>query len=520
MSVEMIAGGGATDEQPVRAAVTGLGHGKRPDPCVIVIFGASGDLTRRELVPSLFELDAQDLLPESFAVVGFSTRPWDDATFRETMREAVQDRCRFDADRWRRFAPCLHYVSGDFRSAPDEGYRALQTKIAAVRAERHIPDNLLFHLATPPAFFEVIAQRIEAAGLARGVGWRRLVIEKPFGVDAASARELDAKIRAVFQESQIYRIDHFLGKETVQNMLVVRFANPSFEPIWNRNYIDHVQITVAEDIGIGTRAKFYEKTGVVRDMVQNHLLQLLCMTAIEPPGRFDGTALRNETVKVLDAICRVDPDRDCVQGQYGPGEVRGESVAGYREEDGVAATSRTNTYAAVKLMVDNWRWAGVPFYLRTGKRMESRLTEVAIQFKPTPHLMFPVDKTALGSNLLVFRLQPEEGILQTFMAKHPGPELHMETVNMSFRYATAFGITEMPRAYAWLLLDAMEGDQTLFSRADWIARAWEIVDPIIARFAEQSRVDFPNYPAGSPGPQAAAELLAADGRAWRPLAAE
>jgi len=499
------------------AAAQGLHGGTPPEPCVVVIFGASGDLAGRELIPALFELERYGLLPERFAVIGFSRTGWSDDEFRETMREKVEQHCTFDETLWRTFAPRLCYLSGDFRSSVDQDYARLAEKLSGVRAEREIADNVLFHLATPPSFFEVIAERLAGSGLARSAdGWRRAVIEKPFGVDEPSSRELNAAITRVFDEDQVYRIDHFLGKETVQNMLVFRFANPSFEPIWNRNYIDHVQVTVAEDIGIGTRAGFYEQTGVVRDMVQNHLLQLLCMTAIEPPGCLDGTALRDETAKVLDAIRDVDVGADCARGQYGPGEIDGVAVPGYRSEEGVAEDSVTPTYAAVRLMIDNWRWAGVPFYLRTGKRLSSRLTEVAIQFKPTPHLMFDVDPSALASNVLVFRLQPDEGIVQRFLAKQPGPGLEIRPVDMSFGYAQTFGMTELPPAYAWLLLDAMQGDPILFARADWIFRAWRIVDPIVSRWEEAAQAP-PIYAAGSDGPDVAAALLAPDGRAWRSL---
>ncbi len=356
--------------------------------------------------------------------------------------------------------------------------------------------------------------QLAAAGLDQGQGWRRLVIEKPFGTDRASARELDQRLRRVFSEEAIYRIDHILGKETVQNMLVFRFANPSFEPIWNRNYIDHVQITVSEDIGIGTRAGFYEKVGVVRDMLQNHLLQLLCMTTIEPPVQYDGAALRDETVKVLRSIRPVDVVRDVVGGQYGPGSVRGADVKGYREEDGVAPGSTTPTFVATRFWIDNWRWEGVPFFLRTGKRAERKLTEISIQFKPTPHLMFPVDPSRLHGNILTFRLAPEEGIIQIFAAKRPGPELSMCPVRMNFLYASAFDLKDEPRAYAWLLRDVMQGDQTLFARADWIDKAWSIIDPILAHWESTPGVNLPNYPAGTWGPEAAARLIEESGRKW------
>jgi glucose-6-phosphate 1-dehydrogenase len=498
---------------------SGLGSGRAADSCVVVICGAAGDLTRRELIPSLFELFQDKLLPEACAIIGFSRADWDDDTFRKQMRAAHEEFAGpVDAAQWDRFAACLGFVPGDFTAPADGPYAALAQRIATEQQRRSIPDNVLFHLATPPVVYEEIVGKLAACGLAQSNGgWRRVVIEKPFGADAASAAHLDQVVRAVFPEKCVYRIDHFLGKETVQNMLVVRFANPSFEPIWNRQFIDHVQITVAEDIGIGTRAGFYEQTGVVRDMVQNHLLQLVCMTAIEPPNRFDGASLRDETVKVLEAIAPPG-DTSVVGGQYGPGVVNGAKVVGYREEAGVTPGSRTRTFAAVKLEIDNWRWAGVPFYLRTGKRLARRLTEVVIQFKPTPHLMFPVDRGQMHSNVLLFRLQPDEGIVQTFAAKQPGPEVTVTPVTMSFSYANAFGIARAPRAYGWLLHDAMKGDQTLFARADWIDRAWRIVDPVVERWNAAGGADpFPNYTPGSWGPAAADDMLRRDGREWRAI---
>jgi glucose-6-phosphate 1-dehydrogenase len=504
------------DERFSTPGMPGVGQGTPPDPCTVVIFGASGDLTRRELVPALYELGGQGLLPESFAIVGFARSQWTDDEFRQRMRKAVEAECAIDKDRWERFERCLYYVPGDFGGAADAGYGALRARLDSLAAEAVHSGNVLFHLATPPSFFGTIVQRLKEAGMATDPsGWRRLVIEKPFGVDRQSARALDREILSVFEEDRVYRIDHFLGKETVQNMLVVRFANPSFEPIWNRDYVDHVQITVAEDIGIGTRAGFYEQTGVVRDMVQNHLLQLLCMAAIEPPTRFDGAALRDETVKVLRAIRPVDVARDCVRGQYGPGRVGGDQARGYRDEDNVDDRSSTPTFAAVKLMIDNWRWAGVPWYLRTGKRLPQKLTEVAMHFRQTPHMMFPSEQRNPQRHVMAFRLQPEEGIIQTFSAKQPGPHLTISPVTMAFRYATAFGVTELPRAYAWLLLDVMEGDQTLFARADWIGEAWRIVDPIVAAWDATSPTDFPNYAAGTWGPEGADRLLTSAGRTWR-----
>lgn len=489
---------------------TGLETGNPPEPSLMVIFGAGGDLTRRELIPSLFQLFAEDLLPHQFAVIGFSRGDWSDDEFRRRMLEAFEPKP--DPVTWQHFAERLHFCPGDFDDLA--AFQRLKQRVEELAKAHEIPDNVFFHLACPPSFFPVIVDRLDAVDLEQGKGWRRLVVEKPFGTDRASARDLDQRLRRVFPEESIYRIDHFLGKETVQNMLVFRFANPSFEPIWNRNYIDHVQITVAEDIGIGTRAGFYETVGVVRDMVQNHLLQLLCMTAIEPPVRFDGAALRDETVKVLRSFCAMDVEKEAVRGQYGPGTVGGAAVPGYREEANVDPRSATPTFVALKFVLDNWRWAGVPFYLRTGKRMAKKLTEVAIQFKPTPHLMFPVDRKKLHQNQLTFRLQPQEGIIQTFAAKRPGPELSMCPVRMNFLYADTFSLKSAPRAYAWLLRDVMQGDQTLFARSDWIDAAWGIIDPIVQYWESKPPADVPNYAAGTWGPAAADRLIGEQGRHW------
>jgi glucose-6-phosphate 1-dehydrogenase len=486
----------------------------------MVIFGAAGDLTRADLLPSLYELHRKQLLPEAFAVIGFSRRQWSAEQFRDEMQRAVEKSCG-TLGNWGEFAPRLTFVSGDATSAPGEGYAALADEIDRVRSALAIPDNVLFHLAVPPTLFDVIVARLGASGLAKSAhGWRRIVVEKPFGEDRASAQALNRTLREVFEEDQIYRIDHYLGKETVQNMLVFRFANPSFEPVWNRNYIDHVQITAAEAVGIGTRAGLYDRIGVVRDMIQNHLLQLVCMTAMEPPVSFDAGSLRDETVKVLKAVTVVPVDVECgsARGQYGKGTEGGTTVRGYREEEGVPHGSNTATFAAIKLTLDDWRWADVPFYLRTGKRLARKLTEVAIQFKPTPHLMFPSERSRpRHQSTLVFELQPEEGIVQTLAAKQPAHDHALRTVTMDFRYAEAFGIEEPPRAYAWLLLDVMQGNQTLFARADWIDKAWEIVDPIVGRWESQPPRDFPNYSAGSAGPQSAVELMRRDGRRWRDL---
>lgn len=494
----------------------GLEKGEPPEPCAMVVFGAGGDLTRTALVPALYELSRQNLLPEPFALVGFARRDWDDDGFRREMREAVSAQAEdIDDDSWARLAECLHFTQGDFESPAEEDYAGLREKLASIRKERGVPDNVFFHLAAPPRFFPMIVEGLAESRLAReDSGWRRLVIEKPFGRDESSATELERTVERFFGEKQVYRIDHFLGKETVQNMLVFRFANPAFEPIWNRNYIDHVQITAAEDSGIRGRGNFYDATGVVRDMVQNHLLQLLCAIAIEPPARFDGSGLRNETVKVLDAIRPLDVANDCVAGQYGSGD-NGQPIDAYRSEENVPEDSQTPTFAALKLEIDNWRWSGVPFYLRTGKRLARKLTEIMIHFKPTPHSMFEGagDDLARASEI-AFRLQPAEGIIHSFLGKQPGPGLCIRPVRMNFLYADAFGVQEPPSAYAWLLLDVMQGDQTLFARADWIRRAWSIVDPLVRHWEGHPPADFPNYSAGSWGPPAADELLARDGRTW------
>jgi glucose-6-phosphate 1-dehydrogenase len=501
-------------EQGFKVDCSGMAHSTPPDPCVVVIFGVAGDLGRTTLVPSLYALACQKLLPESCAILGVARRDWDDETFRNEMRQWAQESKDFSDQSWGQFAPCLYFVGGDFGASAT--YTTLRQRLSEIQAARRIADNVLLHLAVPPSSYGGIAQQLEAASLLQSQhGWRRIILEKPFGYDAASARALDCQLLSVVSEEQLYRVDHYLGKETVQNMLVFRFANPSFEPIWNRHYIDHVQITVAESEGIGTRASYYDSTGVVRDMVQNHLLQLLCMTAMEPPLSYDGVALRNETVKVLQAVQPIDPQHDCVLGQYGAGEIDGHEVPAYRDEDSVPADSTTPTFAALKLTLDNWRWAGVPFYLRTGKRLPQKCAEITIHFKPTPHLMFPIEDTErLHSTVLTFCLQPDEGIVYTFLAKQPGPDICLRPVTMHFRYDLTFGIQRPPSAYEWLLHDAMQGDQTLFTRSDWIYEAWARVDPLLTYWETKAAHNLPLYAAGTWGPPEAEELLARDGRAW------
>lgn len=504
-----------------KAPCAGLARGTPADPCVVVIFGASGDLALHTLIPSLYALRCQKLLPEPFAIVGFARRDWQEEAFRKEIREAVKAKIdtNFKEDAWQEFARGVSYVSGDFTASATESYAALRETIRQIQARRHIPDNVLLHLSTPPRFYGEIVQKSAAASLLKSDrGRRRVIIEKPFGHDRGSAEALDNQLLGVIDEEQLYRVDHYLGKETVQNMLVFRFGNPGIEPIWNRQYIDHVQITAAENEGIGTRAGYYEHVGVLRDMVQNHLLQLLCVTAMEPPVGYDAISLRNETFKVLQSVKPVDVKADCVLGQYGSADDKVRPTVAYRDEQNVSRDSITPTFAALKLTLNNWRWSGVPFYLRTGKRMPRKLTEIMVVFKPTPHLMFPPDDSGQPqNNLLVFRLQPEEAILNTFLAKQPGPDICLRPVTMTFRYDLAFGIEEPPSAYEWLLLDAMRGNQTLFPRSDWIYEAWSIVDPIITSWESGPSPDLPNYKAGTWGPASANALLERDGRAWHVL---
>ena len=418
------------ENKNLRVSEKGMLKPEPPSPCIVVIFGASGDLAHRELVPSLYSLFCSGLMPKNFAIIGFARRDYSDKKFRDEMHEILKKSNGCSEEKWQKFEKYLFYIPGDFKDEADTSYKNLKSKISELQKEFNIEDNVLFHLSTPPSFYSVIIKRLSSSGLSNSEnGWRRVIIEKPFGHNEKSARELDAEIQEVFKEEQIFRVDHFLGKETVQNMLVFRFANPGFEPIWNRNYIDNVQITVAETLGIETRGNFYEKTGVVRDMVQNHLLQLLCMTAIEPPVNYDSHSLRTETNQVLESICKIDLKKDVILGQYDEGQINGNKVKAYREEENVEKDSTIPTFAALRIRLDNWRWAGVPFYLRTGKRMAQKLTEIAIRFKPTPHLMFPEQKEIEKKhNLLNFRLQPNEGIIYTFTAKQPGAELKLKHV--------------------------------------------------------------------------------------------
>ena len=489
----------------------GLRSRRTPEPCALTIFGASGDLTQRKLFPALYSLALRNLLPEQFAVVGVARTAMSTDEFREQMEEAVKEHGRdeFRPDVWGELAEGIRYVSADLVDAQED--REVVATLNELDETRGTSGNRVYYLAVPPRAIEPIVVQI---GPRRATGgWTRLIVEKPFGHDLDSARRLNEIVRAYFDESEIFRIDHYLGKETVQNMLVLRFANGIFEPIWNRQFVDHVQITVAESLGIEGRASFYEASGAIRDIVQNHLLQLVALTAMEPPIDFSAESVRNEKVKVLRATHTPGP-KHVVRGQYGPGYVDGEEVPGYREEEGVDPDSATETYVAAKLYVDNWRWADTPFYLRTGKRLPRRETTIAIQFKRAPHPPFEVDaEEGLRPNVLLVHIQPDEGVSLAIGAKMPGQGLTIRTVHMDFLYGGSFRVG-LPEAYERLILDCLLGDATLFTRADEVEEQWALVDAMVAPW-KRDRPHFPNYAAGTWGPPAADELLHRDGRSWR-----
>jgi glucose-6-phosphate 1-dehydrogenase len=489
----------------------GLRLRRRPDPCILVIFGASGDLTSKKLMPALYALAVRGLLPEKFGVVGAARSQESDEEFRERMKQAVQDHARdpFDENVWSSLADGMRYVTLDF--ADDRGEDELRETLTKLDAERATGGNRVYYFAVPPSAIGTLVEEIAQRRAAEG--WIRLIIEKPFGHDLASAQGLNAEIQEHFTEDEVFRIDHYLGKETVQNMLALRFANGIFEPIWNRQFIDHVQITVAESIGIEGRAGYYEQAGAIRDIFQNHLLQLVAITAMEPPIDFTADSVRNEKVKVLKAMHTPGP-KHLVRGQYGGGFVEGEDVRGYREEEGVAPGSMTDTFVAAKLYVDNWRWADTPFYVRMGKRLARRETTIAIQFKRAPHPPFE-DGAAEGlrPNVLLIHVQPNEGVSLAIGAKVPGQGMTIRTVHMDFLYGGAFR-EGLPDAYERLILDAMLGDATLFTRSDEIEEQWALVDAIVGLW-KRDRPSFPNYAAGTWGPSAADDLLHRDGRSWR-----
>jgi glucose-6-phosphate 1-dehydrogenase len=489
-----------------------------PEPTVVVIFGASGDLTKRKLLPALFHLEQSNLLPEEFSVVGVARRPLQ-GEFEKDMREGIlqfggvqEGEKKLDD-----FMGKVSYFAMNFDDPG--GYDKLKTVLEGIDQKQGTKGNRLFYLATAPEYFAEIIEQLGGHGMAKPEqGTVHVIIEKPFGHDLASARQLNDEVNRVFAEDQIFRIDHYLGKETVQNILVFRFANGIFEPVWNRNYVDHVQITAAEDIGIEGRGPFYEKAGALRDVIQNHVMELLSFVALEPPVSFEADAMRREKVKVWRSIQPIH-FMDSVRGQYGPGKVGGKDVKGYRQEDRVDANSATETYAALKVGIENWRWAGVPFYLRAGKRLAKRVTEITIQFKQPPQLLFKNQSGAcreLQPNLIAMRIQPDEGISLRFGAKVPSPNMEVCPVNMNFSYADAFGKSSA-NGYERLLLDAMLGDATLFAHRDGVEATWSLLTPILDYWAANKPKDLPNYAAGTWGPKSADELLARDGRAWHKL---
>ena len=500
-----------------------LGSGKRPHACVVTIFGASGDLTKRKLIPALYNLALENRLPERFAVVGYARSEMSHDSFREKMRAAVGEFSRTglkDETVWQKFAATLYYVRGGYEEAG--GYQSLKEFIDGFDRGSRVPPARVFYLATPPDLYGTVIQQISLMGLAPkesdGEPRTRVIIEKPFGTDLQTARELNHRVHEALDENQVYRIDHYLGKETVQNIMVLRFANAVFEPVWNRRYVDHVQITAAESVGVENRGGYYEEAGIVRDMFQNHLLQLLCLTALEPPVGFTADAVRDEKGKLLKSVRPVASEEVAsvaVRGQYGAGKIDGQEVVGYRQEPGVAKNSNTVTYAAIKLFIDNWRWEGVPFYLRSGKRLAKRVSEVAIQFKRPPLLLFKSHAVeSVNPNVLVLRIQPDEGVSLTFEVKPPGPDMVVSPLSLDFNYQQAFNGSS-PEAYETLLEDCIEGDSTLFTRHDWVEAAWSLMDPIIQVWNLSKPRNFPNYDAGSWGPQEADEFIERDGRRWR-----
>ena len=494
---------------------------KLPDNCTLVIFGASGDLTQRKLVPALFDLYQQNVLPKQFAVLGVSRTTFSDEAFQKRMIEGVKlysKRKPVEMKLLRVFSKRLYYQSINTNDGAE--YEKVKARLSEIDRELKTGENYIFYVSTPPSMYGIIPQHLGAQGLqhqGNGDGWKRIIIEKPFGYNLDSARALNAKIQQIFQGCQIYRIDHYLGKETVQNMLAFRFSNGIFEPLWNQNFIHHVEVTAAESIGVENRGGYYDECGALRDMVQNHLLQVLGTIAMEPPASFDADGVRNETVKVFQSLRPINPEdvgKYVVRGQYTESIIHGEKVLAYRSEKNVALDSRAETYVALKLYIDNWRWGGVPFYIRTGKRLPTRVTEVVIYFKQTPHHLFTQNNLGRNCNQLIIRIQPDEGILLKFGMKMPGAGFQIEDVNMDFHYSD---LTDayLPSAYERLLLDCMLGDATLYTRADAVEACWRFVDPILKAWKENPNINIYGYPAGAWGPKEARYLFDNPEEDWR-----
>jgi glucose-6-phosphate 1-dehydrogenase len=510
-----------TDGASVNPLRAGLPPSDRiDDPCSIVFFGASGDLFKRMLLPAIYSMRLNGTLPTDFALVGFARTPYDDDSFREYCRTQLDafmpsDR-KPEGSLWDDFAARIAYIAADFKDTSD--FRKLKALLARNDEQLGTSGNHLFYLATPPSVFPVIVKELKNSGLDKRESensWTRIVVEKPFGTDLDSARALQSEIEKVFPENAIYRIDHYLGKEPVQDIIALRFANTIFEPIWNRNYVQSVQITAAESLGVEERGGYYDRAGALRDMIQNHVINLLTLVAMEPPIGSDADDIRNEKYKVLSAIAPAaydDVGAMSARGQYGPGAIDGETVKGYRQEDDVAPDSNTETFAAVKFCVNNWRWAGVPFCLRSGKRLARKVSEIVVTFKPIPHRFYGESTDDIKPNLLVIKIQPDEGIAMRFEAKVPGPKDHVRSVYMDFNYGSGFGLVSPP-AYERLIGDAMRGDQTLFTRWDAVERAWELVTPILDVWEHTKDFSFPNYAAGSQGPPSATSLFGG----WRRL---
>ena len=493
-------------------------YGGAADPCAVILFGASGDLAKRKVIPAMYDLAQYKSLGERYAIIGFARTPMADDSFRSMTGEAaktISEVGPIDPAKWNEFAANLHYLPGDY--ADQNAFAQLAKRLAEIDAEKNLGGNRLFYLSTPPEVYPHIVEQLGRAGLARPGNpgsWVRIIIEKPFGRDLATAHELNKTVLNVFEEKQVYRIDHYLGKDTVQNLLVLRFGNGIFEPLWNRNYVDHVQITASETLGVERRGGFYETAGALRDMIQSHVLQLTSLVAVEPPASFDATAVRNEKLKVLQSIRPFNLEmvaQSVVRGQYAPGKAGERAFAGYRAEPGVNPNSRTETFVAMRLLIDNWRWAGVPFYLRTGKRLAKRSTEIMIQFKRAPHIVFR--EREVEPNRLILNIQPDEGISVSFGAKKPGTEMSIGNVTMNFSYREGFGGISRT-AYATLLNDCLRGDATLFDRGDSVEAAWSLVDPILDVWSAAKSVSVPQYASGTWGPRESDQLLEREARQW------